>query len=894
MELTKEHLRLLDYRNRKANWKKWGPYLSERSWGTVREDYSADGAAWEYFPHDHARSKAYRWGEDGIAGISDRFQYICFALALWNGRDPILKERMFGLTGSEGNHGEDVKEYYYYLDSTPSHSYMKMLYKYPQAEFPYNDLVTENRKRSAFDFEYELLDSGVFEDNRHFDVLVEYAKADIDDILIKITVTNRGPDAADCYVLPTLWFRNTWSWGYEKGPMGDVTGKPNLSQIKTAADIATVEAAHPAAGKYYLYAEKAERLLFTDNETNAERFECSSNGHPYVKDAFHRYLIRGEKEAINPAREGTKVAAFYRGDIAPGQSKVLRLRLANQTLASVFKEFEEIFENRRSEAEEFYAAIQNPRLSTDEKQIQRQALAGMLWSKQFYYYNIEQWIHGDPAMQAVPESRPGGRNHEWEHLNNFDIISMPDKWEYPWYAAWDLAFHCLPLALVDTDFAKRQLNLMAREWYMHPNGQLPAYEWKFGDVNPPVHAWAAWRVYKIDARQHGRPDRLFLEGIFHKMLLNFTWWVNKKDDDGNNVFQGGFLGLDNISVFDRSEALPTGGHIDQSDGTAWMGFYCLMLLKMALELAREDPIYQDTASKFFEHFLRIAQAMTADYRGGLSLWNEDDGFFYDALHMPDGRVIPLKVRSLVGLMPLLAVETIEHDLVESLPVFKRRLHWFFENRSYLRDRGHVACVKAPGEHSRRLLSVVNRDHLVKVLRLMLDENEFLSEFGIRSVSKYHQENPYTFYVDGQAHTIDYQPAESQSGLFGGNSNWRGPVWFPINYLLIESLQKFHHYYGDSLTVECPSGSGQMMTLEEVATELSRRLIKLFLRNDQGQRPIYGGQRVLQDDPHWRDYILFNEYFHGDNGAGLGASHQTGWTGLVAKLIQQSGGWQKTE
>ena len=894
MKITAEHQRLIEYRERKANWKKWGPYLSERSWGTVREDYSADGSAWDYFPHDHARSKAYRWGEDGIAGISDRHQYLCFGLAVWNGKDPILKERMFGLTGSEGNHGEDVKEYYFYLDSTPTHSYMKMLYKYPQAEFPYTDLLTENRKRGFFDFEYELLDSGVFEDNRYFDILIEYAKADQDDILIKITVTNRGPEAANCYVLPTLWFRNTWSWGYEKGPMGDVPGKPRLSQIEDAAGNAAVEARHPAAGNYYLYAEKAESLLFTDNETDSARIGGSSNGNPYVKDAFHRYLINGEKEAINPAREGTKVAALYSGDIAAGQSRVLRLRLSNQTLSSAFKGFEEIFEKRRVEADEFYAAIQNPNLSTDEKRIQRQALAGMLWSKQFYYYNIEQWLNRDPTMKPLPEARRKGRNHEWEHLNNFDIISMPDKWEYPWYAAWDLAFHCIPLALVDTDFAKRQLDLMAREWYMHPNGQLPAYEWKFGDVNPPVHAWAAWRVYKIDARQHGRPDRLFLEGIFHKLLLNFTWWVNKKDADGNNVFQGGFLGLDNISVFDRSAALPTGGHMDQSDGTAWMGFYCLILLKISLELAKEDPVYQDMASKFFEHFLRIARAMTGEYRGGLSLWNEDDGFFYDVLHMPDGRIIPLKVRSLVGLMPLLAVETIEHDLVESLPVFKRRLNWFFENRIYLRDRGNVACVKSPGEHSRRLLSIVNRDRLVKILQPMLDENEFLSEFGIRAVSKYHKENPYTFYVDGQAHTINYQPAESESGLFGGNSNWRGPIWFPINYLLIESLQKFNHYYGDSLKVECPTGSGQMMTLGEVATELSRRLIKLFLRNDKGERPIYGGQRVFQDDPHWQDHILFNEYFHGDNGAGLGASHQTGWTGVVAKLIQQSGGWQDTK
>jgi len=553
-----------------------------------------------------------------------------------------------------------------------------------------------------------------------------------------------------------------------------------------------------------------------------------------------------------------------------------------------------MFSKRIAEADEFYAAIQRSGLNDDEKRVQRQAFAGMLWSKQMFYYDIGQWLTGDPAYPPPPAARRNGRNHDWEHLNNFDIISMPDKWEYPWYAAWDLAFHCIPLALVDTDFAKRQLDLMAREWYMHPNGQLPAYEWKFGDVNPPVHAWAAWRVYKMEARQHGKADHFFLEGIFHKLLLNFTWWVNKKDADGNNVFQGGFLGLDNISVFDRSAALPTGGHMDQSDGTAWMGFYCLILLKISLELAKEDPVYQDTASKFFEHFLRIARAMTGDYRGGLSLWNEDDGFFYDVLHLPDGRIIPLKVRSLVGLMPLLAVETIEHDLVESLPVFKRRLNWFFENRIYLRDSGNVACVKSPGEHSRRLLSIVNRDRLVKVLQPMLDENEFLSEFGIRAVSKYHKENPYTFYVDGQAYTINYQPAESESGLFGGNSNWRGPIWFPINYLLIESLQKFNHYYGDSLKVECPTGSGQMMTLGEVATELSRRLIKMFLRNDSGERPIYGGQPVFQDDPHWRDHILFNEYFHGDNGAGLGASHQTGWTGVVAKLIQQSGGWQDTK
>jgi len=889
MKKTAEYHRLSEYRNRKANWKKWGPYLSERSWGTVREDYSEDGAAWEFFPHDHAHSRAYRWGEDGIAGISDRFQYLCFALALWNGKDPILKERMFGLTGSEGNHGEDVKEYYFYLDSTPTHSYMKMLYKYPQTEFPYSDLVEENGRRGFRDFEYELLDTGSFVDNRYFDVFVEYAKVHPDDILIKITVTNRGPESDTCHVLPTLWFRNTWSWGYDKGPMHDVPGKPHLHRVEATVDVAAVQARHPAAGTYYLYAENAENLLFTDNETNFTRLYGSPNGNPYVKDAFHRYLINGEKEAINPVWEGTKVAAVYINDIAPGESQTSRLRLVNQTHPDAFEDFDPIFEKRRTEADDFYKAIQNPNLSADENRIQHQALAGMLWTKQFFYYNIEQWLNGDPAMPPVPDARRQGRNHEWEHLNNFDIISMPDKWEYPWYAAWDLAFHCIPLALVDADFAKRQLDLMAREWYMHPSGQLPAYEWKFGDVNPPVHAWAAWRVYKIDAKQQGRADTEFLEGIFHKLLLNFTWWVNKKDEEGRNVFQGGFLGLDNISIFDRSAPLPTGGHLDQSDGTAWMGFYCLVLLKIALELAEDKPVYQETASKFFEHFLRIAQAMTSDYRGGLSLWNEQDGFFYDALHEPNGRVTPIKVRSLVGLMPLLAVETLEQDLVENLPVFKRRLDWFFKNRVYLRESGNVACVKSPGEHSRRLLSIVNRDRLEKILEPMLDENEFLSEFGIRAVSKYHKHNPYSFNVDGKAYTINYQPAESESGLFGGNSNWRGPIWLPINYLLIESLQKFNHYYGDSLKVACPTGSGRMMNLGEVATELSRRLIKMFLRNGSGDRPIYGGMRIFQDDPHWRDYILFNEYFHGDNGAGLGAAHQTGWTGLVAKLIQQAGG-----
>ena len=890
MTTTAEHQRLLEYHEHKANWKKWGPYLSERSWGTVREDYSADGSAWDYFPHDHARSRAYRWGEDGIAGISDRFQYLCFAPALWNGKDPILKERMFGLTGAEGNHGEDVKEYYFYLDNTPTHSYMKALYKYPQVKYPYTDLVAENRRRNALDFEYELLDTGVFRKDRYFDVFIEYAKADERDILIQIKVANRGPESAVCHILPTLWFRNTWSWGYEKSPMGEVAEKPQMMQIQGLTGAAAATAQHSATGTYTLYAEAAEELIFTENDTNAKRFPDIPGNHQFSKDAFHRYLVHNEKDAVNPECEGTKMAAVYRIELAAGQDHIIRLRLSSKDLPSAFADFEAIFEKRRFEADKFYAAIQNPQLSADEKKVQRQALSGMLWTKQFYYYNVEQWLRGDPSFRSVPVTRHTGRNHEWQHLYNFDIISMPDKWEYPWYAAWDLAFHCLPLALVDADFAKRQLALMAREWYMHPNGQLPAYEWKFGDVNPPVHAWAAWRVYQIDAKQKGQADREFLESIYHKLLLNFTWWVNKKDEEGRNVFQGGFLGLDNISVFDRSEPLPTGGHIDQSDGTAWMGFYCLVMLKIALELAKNNPVYQDSASKFFEHFLRIARAMTGDYRRGVSLWNEEDGFFYDALHLPDGGVIPLKVRSLVGLMPLLAVETLEADLIDSLPDFKRRMNWFFENRVYLRDGGHVACVRAPGRHSRRLLSIVNRDHLLRVLKPMLAEDEFLSEFGIRSLSKYHKKHPYTFHVDGNPHTIGYQPAESESGLFGGNSNWRGPIWFPINYLLIEALQKFDHYYGEDFKVECPTGSGKMMTLGQVATNLSRRLIKLFLRNSTGKRPIYGSVDVFQNDPHWQELILFNEYFHGDNGAGLGASHQNGWTGLVAKLIQQSGGW----
>lgn len=882
MKDTAEYQRLTAYRQFEGNWKHWGPYLSERAWGAVREDYSPGGTAWDYFPHDHARSRAYRWNEDGLAGISDRNQYLCFALALWNGRDPILKERLFGLTGNEGNHGEDVKEYYFYLDSTPTHSYMKMLYKYPQAAYPYADLVAENGRRGFDNFEYELLDTGVFANNRYFDLFVEYAKADENDILVQISAVNRGPETAELHLLPTLWFRNTWGWGYPAGPMNDVSGKPFLKQLSGNA----VQASHPVLHNYFLYAEDAGEFLFTENDTNAERIFNQENNTPYVKDAFHRYLIYGEETAVNPGRQGTKTAARYYAAIPAGATFTARLRLTSEATDQPFADFSAIVATRQAEADEFYAVVQRPDLSEDEKRVQRQALAGMLWSKQLYYYDMVQWLNGDPGTQS-PESRKQGRNQDWEHLFNFDIISMPDKWEYPWYATWDLAFHTLPLVMVDPDFAKRQLVLMTREWYMHPNGQLPAYEWAFGDVNPPVHAWAVWRVYKIDAKMNGRKDRDFLETVFHKLMLNFTWWVNRKDEDGRNIFQGGFLGLDNISVFDRSAQLPTGGHIDQADGTAWMAAYSLQLMNMALELAHYNPIYQDSATKFFEHFLRIASAMTHIGGSDYAMWDEHDGFFYDALHLPGGNITPLRVRSLVGLLPLIAVETIEPECTRRMPVFARRLDWFMENRPEL--TGNMASIYKPGTGERRLAALLTKERLIRVLQIMLDETEFLSPYGLRSVSKFHEQNPYTFYVNGEAHSVPYWPAESRSGLFGGNSNWRGPIWFPINYLIIESLQKFHRYYGDSLKVEFPTGSGKLFNLWDVAAELSKRLTRLFLRDEEGERPIYGGMVPFQQDAHWRDLILFNEYFHGDNGAGLGASHQTGWTGLVAKLIQQSGG-----
>jgi len=881
--VTQEEKRLQEARERKAHWKRWGPYLSERAWGTVREDYSSYGTAWDHCPHEQARSKAYRWNEDGLAGISDRHQYLCFAVALWNGKDPILKERLFGLTGGEGNHGEDVKEYYFYLDSTPTHSYMKYLYKYPQAAFPYARLVEENRRRDRRSLEYELINTGVFDEDRYFDVFVEYAKGGAEDILVRITVVNRGHDSAQLHLLPTLWFRNTWSWN-GKEP------RPNLHKLEGSSPVA-VEVNHPILGQRRLYCEGSPELLFTDNETNHLRLYGVANGSPYVKDGINNYIVQGVKEAINPAQAGTKVAAHYPLTIGPGETATLRMRFSDSSLSLPAEDlltgdFDRIFSERQREADEFYATVIPGHLSADAKQVMRQGLGGLLWSKQFYHYVVNEWLEGDEGQAPPPPERRNGRNHEWTHLFNADVISMPDKWEYPWYAAWDLAFHCIPLALVDSDFAKDQLVLMLREWYMHPNGQLPAYEWAFGDVNPPVHAWAAWRVYKIDKKRQGKGDLNFLKRVFQKLLLNFTWWVNRKDAEGKNIFQGGFLGLDNIGVFDRSSALPTGGHIEQSDGTGWMAMYTLNLLAMAMELARDDKSYEDVASKFWEHFVYIAHAMNHMGHDGIELWNEEDGFFYDVLHLPNGDHFPLKVRSMVGLIPLFAVETLEPELLERLPGFKRRLEWFVEHRPDLTK--NVACMRTGGQAQRRLLSIVNGERLRSVLKFMLDEREFLSPYGIRAVSRFHLDNPYRLQVNGNVHRVDYEPAESSTGLFGGNSNWRGPIWFPVNYLLIESLQKFHHYLGNDYKVEFPTGSGQMMTLWEVAAELSHRLTHIFLRGEDGRRPVHGGTEKFQMDPHWRDLVLFYEYFHGDNGAGIGASHQTGWTGVVTKLLQQSG------
>ncbi|HTP31529.1 MAG TPA: hypothetical protein VMJ75_05100 [Candidatus Acidoferrales bacterium] len=875
--LTAEEVRLEESRERRVHWTRWGPYLAERAWGTVREDYSADERPWEYLPHDHARSKAYRWNEDGIAGICDRHQKICFALALWNGRDAILKERLFGLSGPEGNHGEDVKEAYFYLDNTPSHSYMKALYKYPEAAFPYEQLVAENARRTREEREYELVDTGVFAESRYFDVTVEYAKAGPEDILIRITAVNRGPEAADLHLLPTIWFRNTWSWGYP----GVI--RPQLR----AASMCAVELDEPYYGQRRLIAESAAEILVTENETDCRRLYGFDNGTVRSKDSINDFLLHGTANTVATERAGTKAALHYRMTLSAGESKVLRLRFSETDDEVDFGDFEQIFAARIAEADEFYADIIPARLSPEARSVMRQSLAGLLWSKQFYHYIVKEWLDGDPGEPPPPPERKEGRNHDWAHLYNSDVVSMPDKWEYPWYAAWDLAFHCVPLALVDSEFAKDQLALMVREWYMHPNGQLPAYEWALADVNPPVHAWAAWRVYKIEQkRRGGKGDRAFLERIFHKLLLNFTWWVNRKDAEGRNVFQGGFLGLDNIGIFDRSAPLPEGGHMEQADGTGWMAMYSLNLLAIAMELARQDPAYEDVASKFWEHFLYIAHAMNHMGGDGDSLWSEEDGFFYDVLYTPATGHVPIKIRSMVGLIPLFAVETLEPALVNRLPGFKRRLEWFIEHRRDL--AGNVASMELPGKGERRLLSIVDRDQLRRILRVLLDEKEFLSPYGIRSLSRVHKDRPFAMSVGGVEHRVDYEPAESATGLFGGNSNWRGPVWFPVNFLLIESLQKLHHYYGDEFKVECPTGSGRYATLWEVATEISRRLTRIFLPDATGRRPVHGDNGLFRDDPAWKNLVLFYEYFHGDDGSGIGASHQTGWTGLVAKLLQQNG------
>jgi hypothetical protein len=879
-----EAQRLKEDRDRSKNWKRWGPYLSERQWGTVREDYSSSGDCWNYFPHDHARSRAYRWGEDGLLGFSDREGRLCFALALWNGRDPILKERLFGLTGPEGNHGEDVKECYYYLDSTPTHSYCRALYKYPQAEFPYARLVDENRRRGLQHAEFELTDAGAFESDRYFDVSAEYAKASPNDILIRITVANRAPETATIHLLPTLWFRNTWSWG--RAGEGYPDERPRLAREGSRA----IRAEHPTLGMYRLVADRPTRgsdpvPLFTENDTNAARLFGTPNPTSYVKDAFHEYVIRGRADAVNPEGKGTKAAFHYVLEVPAHSDVVVRLRLTavrEAPEAAFGTAFDRMCTERQHEADAFFAGVLPARATPEEAAVARQCYAGLLWSKQFYYYVVEEWVGGDPAQPAPPADRRSGRNADWGHVYNRDVISMPDKWEYPWFAAWDLAFHMVPFARLDPDFAKQQLVLFLREWYMHPNGQIPAYEFAFGDVNPPVHAWACWRVYKMTGPRGAR-DRVFLARTFQKLLLNFTWWVNRKDPEGRHLFAGGFLGLDNIGVFDRSRPLPTGGHLEQADGTAWMAFFCATMLSMALELAREEPAYEDLASKFFEHFIAITDAMNE--LGGSGLWDDHDGFYYDQLHMM-GQPIPLRVRSLVGLVPLIACEILEEEVVDRLPGFKKRMQWFLDNRQDLAR--HITCMmpKSHDGHTHRLLAIPSQQRLTRVLRYMLDEQEFLSPYGIRSISRVHQDHPYVFGVHGEDYRVEYVPGESNTSLFGGNSNWRGPIWFPLNYLLVEALERYHHFYGDEFQVEYPTSSGRLMNLGAVARDLAARLAGMFLPDASGKRPCHGDERRYAQDPHWRDLVLFHEYFHGDTGRGLGASHQTGWTSLAVKCLEE--------
>jgi hypothetical protein len=886
--MNQEEQRLKEAHDKNIPWKKWGPYLSERQWGTVREDYSEGGDAWNFFTHDQARSRAYRWGEDGIAGISDDKQRLCFALALWNGKDPILKERLYGLTNSEGNHGEDVKEYYFYLDSTPTHSYMKYLYKYPQAAYPYANLVETNRRRSRDEMEYELLDTGVFKDDRYFDVFVEYAKANPEDILMKITAVNRGPEAAELHLLPTLWFRNDWSsWIAESNR---APGKPNLKQIKPPAGASAVAAAHPLLGEFILSCEGEVPLLFTENETNhALLFPGQKNESPYVKDGINDCVVQGRQQAVNPGKQGTKVAAHYQVKVGAGQTKVIRLRLSNSSLdrkgEPFGKDFDKVFADRLREADEFYKSVTPPSVSKDAANVMRQAIAGMLWSKQFFFFDGDNWLdehHSNPLHSGYHAAR----NSEWFHMLNEDIISMPDKWEYPWYAAWDLAFHTLPLSIVDPDFAKEQMKLMLKGVYLHPSGQMPAYEWNFSDVNPPVHAFATLFLHRTEQALRGETDLDFLRATFNKLVLNFTWWVNRKDRFGKNVFEGGFLGLDNIGVFDRSAPLPTGGHLEQADGTAWMALFSQNMLELAVELAAHDPIYEDMVLKFAEHFYYIAAGMNRPGQDGM--WDEEDGFYYDLLRLPDGSAQRLKVRSMVGLLPLCATTVIEEWQREHVP---RALALMFERLRRMPELLESIHPTGPGHMGvaeRGMIALLKPERLRRILTKMLDENEFLGPYGIRSLSKFHERNPYIFHTGGQEYRVDYLPAESNTGMFGGNSNWRGPVWMPVNALIIRALLSFYLYYGDNFKIECPTGSGKLMNLFEVSKEIADRLTRTFLRDKRGRRPVYGGTEKFQTDPHWRDHILFYEYFHGDNGAGLGASHQTGWTGLVAKMIQLYG------
>ena len=874
--MNAEQRRLQEDAERGKNWKRWGPYLAERQWGTVREDYSPDGACWDSFPHDHARSRAYRWGEDGLLGICDREGRLCFALTFWNGQDPILKERLFGLTGPEGNHGEDVKECYFYLDSTPTHSYLKAQYKYPQRAFPYRWLVEENRRRGKEQREFELLDTGIFNGDRYFDITAEYAKAGPDDLLIRTTIENRGPEDWTLHFLPTLWFRNTWAWGR--------TGegywpKPNITRQSAASLLAK----HISLGKFRFAADREAEFLFTDNETNAEKLFGIGNTAPFVKDAFDDYVVHNRKGAVNAEGSGTKAAAYYELRIPAGGRVQLRFRLSSDSGAppEFGVAFDRIFDRRIEEADEFYSALEPKRSGPAAKRIVRQAYANLLWSKQFYYYAVQDWLEGDPAQPKPPDSRWNGRNCGWLHLFNRDVISMPDTWEYPWYAAWDLAFHMIPFAQIDPEFAKEQLVLLLREWYTNPNGQIPAYEFAFSDVNPPVHAWACWRVYKITAPA-GKRDRLFLERVFQKLMINFTWWVNRKDVAGKQVFSGGFLGLDNIGVFDRSKPLPKGQVLEQADGTAWMAFYCSTMLSIALELACGDPAYEDVASKFFEHFVAIADAMNSLFGNGL--WDEQDGFYYDELQV-EGREVPLRVRSLVGVVPLFAVEILEHDAIGKLPGFRKRMEWFLANRKDLARQISLMRPAGEEEHSHSLLAIPSEERLKRVLRRVLDESEFLSPFGVRSVSKIHQDHPYTLKIDGEERSVNYEPGESESGIFGGNSNWRGPIWFPMNYLLIEALERYHHFYGDAFRVECPVGSGTMKTLQEVARDLNARLARIFLPDESGWSPWQGEDRWFADNPHWKDMVWFFEYFHGDTGRGCGASHQTGWTALIVRCLE---------